>query len=67
MFRRKLKNGELDDTVIELEIQDQTNPFQGMELPGMQPGQGPAGFDLGASLSSGPRRCSSIGILPLPL
>ena len=53
MFRRKLKSGELDDTVIELEIQDQTNPFQGMELPGMQPGQGPAGFDLGALFGKG--------------
>ncbi len=38
MFRKKLKAGELDDTVIELEVADTSNPMQGFELPG-QPGQ----------------------------
>ncbi|HRO15285.1 MAG TPA: ATP-dependent protease ATPase subunit HslU [Paracoccus sp. (in: a-proteobacteria)] len=38
MFRRKLKTGELDDTVIELELTDTSSPF-GMEVPG-QPGIG---------------------------
>jgi len=38
MFRKKLKAGELDDTVIELEIADTSNPFQGFEMPGGQPG-----------------------------
>ncbi len=38
MFRKKLKTGELDDTVIELEVADTSNPMQGLELPG-QPGQ----------------------------
>jgi ATP-dependent HslUV protease ATP-binding subunit HslU len=38
MFRDKLKNGELDDTIIELELQDNSNPLGGMEVPG-QPGQ----------------------------
>ncbi|MGR3469183.1 MAG: ATP-dependent protease ATPase subunit HslU [Shimia sp.] len=38
MFRRKLKEGELDDTEIELELQDNSNPFGQMEIPG-QPGQ----------------------------
>ncbi|MGR3492569.1 MAG: ATP-dependent protease ATPase subunit HslU, partial [Shimia sp.] len=38
MFRRKLKAGELDDTEIELEMQDNSNPFGQMEIPG-QPGQ----------------------------
>ncbi|RJE80998.1 ATP-dependent protease ATPase subunit HslU [Paracoccus sp. JM45] len=38
MFRDKLKNGQLDDTVIELELQDNSNPLGGMEMPG-QPGQ----------------------------
>ncbi|WP_410217163.1 ATP-dependent protease ATPase subunit HslU [Paracoccus sp. (in: a-proteobacteria)] len=38
MFRDKLKRGELDDTVIELEVQDNSNPLGGMEMPG-QPGQ----------------------------
>ncbi|KEJ97077.1 ATP-dependent HslUV protease ATP-binding subunit HslU [Pseudosulfitobacter pseudonitzschiae] len=37
MFRKKLKSGELDDTVIELEVADTSNPFGGMDIPG-QPG-----------------------------
>ena len=49
MFRDKLKSGELDDTIIELELRDQSNPFQGMEIPGMPQGQGGGmGMDLGA-------------------
>lgn len=40
MFRRKLLAGELDDTEIEIEIADTTNPMGGMfEIPG-QPGAG---------------------------
>ncbi|ARJ69225.1 ATP-dependent protease ATPase subunit HslU [Paracoccus contaminans] len=38
MFRRRLKAGELDDTVIELDVADNANPL-GMEIPG-QPGMG---------------------------
>ena len=38
LFRRKLRAGELDDTVIELELTDNSNPL-GMEIPG-QPGLG---------------------------
>ncbi|RCW83860.1 ATP-dependent protease ATPase subunit HslU [Paracoccus lutimaris] len=38
MFRDKLKRGELDDTVIELEVQDNSNPFGMMEVPGQPPG-----------------------------
>ncbi len=52
MFRDKLKRGDLDDTVIELELQDTSNPFQGMEMPGMQPGQG-MGLDLGSIFGKG--------------
>ncbi len=37
MFRGKLKRGELDDTVIELELQDNSNPLGMMDVPG-QPG-----------------------------
>jgi ATP-dependent HslUV protease ATP-binding subunit HslU len=37
MFRRKLKTGELDDTVIELELSDTSNTMGGFEIPG-QPG-----------------------------
>ncbi|MFV0409683.1 MAG: ATP-dependent protease ATPase subunit HslU [Paracoccus sp. (in: a-proteobacteria)] len=39
MFRDKLKRGELDDTVIEIELQDNSNPLGMMEMPG-QPGMG---------------------------
>ena len=39
MFRQKLKRGELDGQVIELEVQDTSSPFGGMEIPG-QPGMG---------------------------
>jgi len=52
MFRDKLKRGELDDTMIELELRDQSNPFQGMEIPGMPQGQG-GGMDLGALFGKG--------------
>ncbi|WBU63813.1 ATP-dependent protease ATPase subunit HslU [Paracoccus aerodenitrificans] len=34
MFRDKLKRGELDDTVIEVEIQDNSNPLGGLDIPG---------------------------------
>ena len=53
MFRKKLKAGELDDTVIELEVADQSNPFQGMEIPGMPPGQGGMAMDLGSIFGKG--------------
>ncbi|MDB6178118.1 ATP-dependent protease ATPase subunit HslU [Paracoccus sp. Z330] len=43
MFRDKLKRGELDDTEIELELQDNSNPLGGMEIPG-QPGAGVGGM-----------------------
>ena len=39
MFRRKLRDGDLDATVIELEVADTSSPFPAMEIPGM-PGQG---------------------------
>ncbi|MCC5962442.1 MAG: ATP-dependent protease ATPase subunit HslU [Rhodobacteraceae bacterium] len=40
MFRRKLLSGELDDTEIEIEVTDTSNPMGGMfDLPG-QPGGG---------------------------
>ena len=40
MFRRKLHAGELDDTEIELELTDSSNPFPMMEIPGQQGGAG---------------------------
>ncbi|OSQ49865.1 ATP-dependent protease ATPase subunit HslU [Marivita geojedonensis] len=39
MFRKKLKDGLLDDTMIELELQDTSSPFPMMDIPG-QPGMG---------------------------
>jgi ATP-dependent HslUV protease ATP-binding subunit HslU len=43
MFRRKLKSGELDNTIIELELADTSNPMGGFEIPG-QPGGGMGGM-----------------------
>jgi ATP-dependent HslUV protease ATP-binding subunit HslU len=43
MFRKKLKAGELDDTEIELEIADTSNPMGMMDIPG-QPGGGQMGM-----------------------
>ncbi|MEC9310687.1 ATP-dependent protease ATPase subunit HslU [Pseudophaeobacter sp. 1A16562] len=44
VFRKKLKSGELDDTVIELEVTDTSNPMGGMfDIPG-QPGGGMGGM-----------------------
>lgn len=40
MFRKKLKDGQLDDTEIELEVADTSNPFSAMEIPGQQGGMG---------------------------
>ena len=40
MFRRKLKSGELDDTIIELELSDTSNPLGGFEIPGQPGGMG---------------------------
>ena len=40
MFRKKLQDGQLDDTMIELEVADTSNPFSAMEIPGKQGGMG---------------------------
>ncbi|AUH65137.1 ATP-dependent protease ATPase subunit HslU [Paracoccus zhejiangensis] len=40
MFRDKLKRGELDDTIIELEVQDNSNPLGMMDIPGQPGGMG---------------------------
>ena len=37
MFRKKLKAGDLDNTMIELEVADTSSPFPTMDIPG-QPG-----------------------------
>ena len=46
MFRRKLKDGELDDTMIDVELADNSNPMSMMELPG-QPGANAGMMNLG--------------------
>lgn len=46
MFRGKLKRGELDDTVIELDVADSSNPMQMFDIPG-QPGQMGGALNLG--------------------
>ena len=46
MFRKKLKSGVLDDTVIELEVADTSSPFPSMEIPG-QPGSNMCMMNLG--------------------
>jgi ATP-dependent HslUV protease ATP-binding subunit HslU len=39
MFRKKLRDGLLDDTVIEIDVTDTSNPLGGMEIPGQPGGQ----------------------------
>jgi len=46
MFRKKLKAGELDDTVIELDMADNSNPMSSFEIPG-QPGQNMGMMNIG--------------------
>jgi len=46
MFRKKLNDGLLDDTMIDLEVADTSNPLGGMEIPG-QPGMGGGMMNLG--------------------
>ena len=46
MFRKKLKTGDLDDTIIELDIADNTNPLGMMDIPG-QPGSQMGMMNLG--------------------
>ena len=46
MFRKKLKDGLLDDTVIELDVADTSNPLGMMDIPG-QPGSQMGMMNLG--------------------
>jgi len=43
MFRRKLKSGELDDTLIDIEVTDSSNPLGGFDIPGQPGGMGGMG------------------------
>jgi ATP-dependent HslUV protease ATP-binding subunit HslU len=55
MFRRKLRAGELDDTMIELEVADTSNPFRMIEIPGQPQGMGMGMMNLGDHLRQGLR------------
>jgi ATP-dependent HslUV protease ATP-binding subunit HslU len=46
MFRKKLKSGDLDDTEIEIEVADTSNPMPMFEIPG-QPGSNMGMMNLG--------------------
>lgn len=46
MFRKKLRDGILDDKEIELDLADNSNPMQMMDIPG-QPGAGMGMMNLG--------------------
>ncbi len=46
MFRKKLRDGMLDDKEIEVELTDTSNPMQMMDIPG-QPGGGMGMMNLG--------------------
>ncbi|MEO1919784.1 MAG: ATP-dependent protease ATPase subunit HslU, partial [Paracoccaceae bacterium] len=46
MFRKKLRDGVLDDKEIELDLADNSNPLQMMDIPG-QPGGGMGMMNLG--------------------
>ena len=37
-FRKRLRNGDLDDNQIEIEVQDKTSGLQSFEIPGMPGG-----------------------------
>ena len=37
-FRKRLRNGDLDDNEIEIEVQNTSSPLQGFEIPGMPGG-----------------------------
>ena len=52
-FRQKLLRGELDDTEVELELADNSSPFQGFEIPGQPGGGGMGMLDLSAMLGKG--------------
>ncbi len=46
MFRKKLKAGDLDDTMIDLDVAETASPFPMMEIPG-QPGMNMGMMNLG--------------------
>jgi ATP-dependent HslUV protease ATP-binding subunit HslU len=51
-FRKKLVAGELDDKEVEIQVSDNTSPFQMMDIPGM-PGGGAGAINLSEMLGKG--------------
>ncbi len=51
-FRERLRSGLLDDKEIDLDLPDNTSPFQALDIPGMQ-GGGMGMLDLGEMLGKG--------------
>jgi ATP-dependent HslUV protease ATP-binding subunit HslU len=51
-FRKKLLAGELDDTEVELDLADNSSPFQGFDIPG-QPGASMGMVELGSLFGKG--------------
>jgi ATP-dependent HslUV protease ATP-binding subunit HslU len=51
-FRKKLRNGEMDDKEIEIEVADSSNPMGGMDIPGM-PGGSVGVLNLGEMFGKG--------------
>ncbi|MBI1360624.1 MAG: ATP-dependent protease ATPase subunit HslU [Alphaproteobacteria bacterium] len=51
-FRARLRNGELDDKEIDIDLADTASPFAGMDIPG-QPGASVGMLNLGDLLSKG--------------
>lgn len=51
-FRKQLIAGDLDDKDVELDLADNSSPFQGMEIPG-QPGAGIGMIELGSLFGKG--------------
>ncbi len=54
-FRKQLIAGALDDKEVELDLADNSSPFQGMEIPG-QPGAGIGMIELGSIFGKGAER-----------
>jgi len=51
-FRKKLLVGDLDDTDVDLDLADNSSPFQGFEIPG-QPGASMGMLELGSIFGKG--------------
>ena len=51
-FRKKLLAGDLDDTDVDLDLADNSSPFQGFEIPG-QPGASMGMMELGSIFGKG--------------